>query len=104
MKLTPTQKLAIDLLSNSPLKKIFYWTGGTLLAYHYLHHRTSLDLDFFSEQLFTLETVTDFIQQLKETGGFNNVQYQKVFDRHEFLLENGEILRREKGCSVRSQC
>lgn len=95
MELTPAQKLTIDLLSNSPLKKTFYWTGGTLLAYHYLHHRKSLDLDFFSQTAFSLEMLTGFIQKLKETGGFNNIRYQKVFDRHEFLLENGETLRLE---------
>lgn len=95
MKLTSVQKLTIDLLSNSPLQKTFYWTGGTLLAYHFLHHRMSLDLDFFSQIPFSLERVTDFIKQLKEKGRFNHVRYQKVFDRHEFLLENRETLRLE---------
>jgi len=55
MKLTKTQEKAISHLANSPLAKKFYWTGGTLLAYHYLHRRRSLDLDFFSKEEFCLK-------------------------------------------------
>lgn len=95
MILTNTQKLAIDLLAKSPLQKLFYWTGGTLLAYHYLHHRKSIDLDFFSEKKFSLEEVNHFAKELKEKGGFRNIRYQKIFDRHEFLFENGGNLRLE---------
>lgn len=95
MNLTQKQKLAIDLLAKSPLREIFYWTGGTLLAYHYLHHRKSIDLDFFSEKKFSLEEVNRFTQELKEKGSFAIVHYQKIFDRHEFILENGEHLRLE---------
>ena len=95
MNLTPPQKLAIELLAHSPLRDMFYWTGGTLLAYHYLHHRKSIDLDFFSEKKFSLEEVNPFTQELKEKGGFKIARYQKVFDRHEFLFENNENLRIE---------
>lgn len=95
MKLTHTQKLAIDLLACSPLREIFYWTGGTLLAYHYLHHRRSIDLDFFSEKKFSFEELNHFTQKLKEKGGFATVHYQKIFDRYEFLFENHENLRIE---------
>lgn len=95
MNLTQKQKLAIELLAYSPLRSIFYWTDGTLLAYHYLHHRESIDLDFFSEKKFSLEEVNRFTQELKEKGGFATVHYQKIFDRHEFIFENGERLRIE---------
>lgn len=95
MNLTKKQKLAIDLLAESSLRDVFYWTGGTLLAYHYLHHRESIDLDFFSEKKFSLEEVNSFTQELKEKGSFKTVRYQKIFDRHEFLFENGERLRVE---------
>lgn len=95
MNLTQKQKLAIELLAHSPLRNIFYWTGGTLLSYHYLHHRKSIDLDFFSEKKFSLEEINRFTQELKEKGGFATVHYQKIFDRHEFIFENGERLRIE---------
>ena len=95
MNLIPTQKLAIDLLAKSSLREFFYWTGGTLLAYHYLHHRQSVDLDFFSEKKFSLEKLNHFTQGLKQKGGFTTVDYRKIFDRHEFIFKNKEILRVE---------
>jgi predicted nucleotidyltransferase component of viral defense system len=32
------------------LRERFYFTGGTALSEYYLHHRRSIDLDFFSEK------------------------------------------------------
>lgn len=93
--LTSGQRKAIDLLAQSPLRDIFYWTDGTLLSYHYLHHRKSLDLDFFSASRFSLEDVNHFAHTLKKEGGFRKVSYQKIFDRFEFLFENKEVLRVE---------
>ena len=46
MNLSPSQRKAIDLLAKSPLREKFYGTGGTLLSYHYLNHRKSLDIVF----------------------------------------------------------
>lgn len=95
MDLTDGQKLSINLMAHSPLREIFYWTGGTLLAYHYLHHRKSIDIDFFSEKKFSLEELNIFIKKLKVEGGFASIHYQKIFDRYEFLLEGKESLRIE---------
>lgn len=95
MKLTAGQKITLDLLAESPLKDKFYWTGGTLLAYHYFQHRQSEDLDFFSQEEFSFDEVNQFIQNLKSKASFKSVEYQKIFDRHEFLLKNKEILRVE---------
>lgn len=95
MNLSDTQKLAIELMAHSSLREIFYWSGGTLLAYHYLHHRSSIDIDFFSEKKFSLERVNSFTQELKEKGSFTSIHYQKIFDRYEFLLEGKESLRIE---------
>lgn len=82
-------------MQKSSLKNKFYWTGGTLLAYYYFKHRKSEDLDFFSEEEFSFDEVNQFIQNLKKQAGFKSIEYQKVFDRHEFLLKNKEILRVE---------
>lgn len=95
MELTNHQKLALELLSKSSLKNNFYWTGGTLLAYHYLHHRSSEDLDFFSDEKFSFNQIDPFIQELKKAGKFDKVDYQKSFDRHLFFFKNGEILKIE---------
>lgn len=95
MILNNLQKKALSLFSKNPLKEKFYWTGGTLLAYHYLHHRYSEDLDFFSGKEFSFQEVNNFIQELKKGFGFKKVNYQKIFDRWEFLFENKEKLRIE---------
>lgn len=95
MKLTTGQKITLDLLAKSPIKDKFYWTGGTLLAYYYFQHRKSEDLDFFSDREFPFDEVNQFIQNLKAKAGFKSVEYQKIFDRHKFLLKNKEILKVE---------
>lgn len=95
MKLTKAQREAVAFLARTSLRQKFYWTGGTLLACHYLHHRRSLDLDFFSEKRFSFTEVNDWGQRFKKKVGFKKVTYRKVFDRFEFLFENKEELRIE---------
>lgn len=95
INLTPAQKKAIILLSSSNLKDTFYWTGGTLLAVYYFHHRISLDLDFFSEKKFSFEDIHWFVQTLKKEADFKTVSYEKIYDRYEFFFENKESLRIE---------
>ncbi|OQX51421.1 hypothetical protein B5M47_01040 [candidate division CPR3 bacterium 4484_211] len=95
MNLTPAQEKAIILLSKSPLKDKFYWTGGTLLAHNYLHHRKSLDIDLFSEEAFSFEEINRFAQELKKQGKFTALKYQKISNRWEFLFANTENLRVE---------
>jgi len=46
--LTPFQQQIVKAISKSSLQDHFYLTGGTALAVFYLHHRYSLDLDFFT--------------------------------------------------------
>lgn len=92
-ELTILQQFAITLLSRSPLAIKFYWTGGTLLSFKYLHHRKSFDLDFFSEKVFTFYEVNSWIQELKREGNFNKISYEKIYDRFEFFLEGKENLR-----------
>ncbi|PIP04534.1 hypothetical protein COX53_01905 [candidate division WWE3 bacterium CG23_combo_of_CG06-09_8_20_14_all_40_14] len=88
-KLTPLQKKAIDSFATSALKDNFYWTGGTLLSIFYLHHRESIDIDFFSDNPFSFNTVNSFITNFKNKEGISRIDYEKVFDRWEFLLEKG---------------
>lgn len=95
MNLTEKQRQAIESLAKSPLADTFYWTGGTLLAVRYLQHRRSEDLDFFSETPFTFDEINRWVQEYKNVARFTNVQSQKIFDRWEFLFENGERLRIE---------
>jgi len=90
MKLTNTQEQVLRLLGQSVLAKKFYWTGGTLLAYHYLHHRHSVDLDFFTSEQFSFDEINEFVQQVKDAARFTTVSSKKIFDRYEFLFEKSE--------------
>ncbi len=94
-ELTQLQKKVLALLRPSPLKEKFYWTGGTLLAAIYLHHRRSVDLDFFTDQPFVYEEVETFIESVKVACSVSRVEVKKIYDRWEFFLYNGEILRIE---------
>lgn len=93
--LTKNQRILIDLLGSSPLRQKFYWTGGTLLAHHFLHHRNSLDMDFFSENKFSYDELIPFIQKIKEKTGITKIEEFKIYDRWEFILKNSEITRFE---------
>src|SRR3989338_5058397 len=95
MNLTASQNAAIQWLAKSPMAKDFYWTGGTLLSYHYLHHRQSEDIDFFTEKPFTYETVNDWAQLFKKHAGFVEIKAQKEYDSWEFLFTGKEELRVE---------
>ena len=56
--LSKEQKKFLDLFSKQKkLTNVFYFTGGTALAYFYLPYRLSEGLDFFSEQEFNIESV-----------------------------------------------
>lgn len=90
MDLTNKQKLAIELLAHSKLKKTFYWTGGTLLSYYYLHHRKSLDLDFFTQSPFSL----DDIAANKTMAYFDRVEPKDLFDIY-FLIHKGGFSPKE---------
>ena len=64
--LTEGQRRLLDAVAGSRLAPAIYLTGGTALAAAYLHHRRSLDIDFFSRDpidtadvLATLRTVAD---------------------------------------------
>ena len=45
----------------------FYFTGGTALAYFYLHHRYSEDIDIFSETEFDTQYVLQFMTNYAQT-------------------------------------
>ena len=72
----------------------FYLTGGTALAYFYLHHRKSNDLDFFTSEE---KIVTSFSLKLEDilrarkltverTRGIHSFIELAVKDRHESTI------------------
>lgn len=92
--LTPNQKVLLSAFRKSPLKTVFYLTGGTALAAFYLRHRFSEDLDFFSDQETSVEEILGFLNSL---SGIRDIQFEKKFDRRLFLLNdsNGNVLKVE---------
>ena len=94
-EISPLQKRVLELFGKSPLKNKFYWTGGTLLSYLYLHHRRSNDLDFFSDAPFTYNQTTGFIRNLKKKLKLPYIDEKKIFDRREFFIHNKQKLRLE---------
>ena len=75
--LTKSQQKLLDLFnSEQSLLKRFYLTGGTALAEFYLKHRYSEDLDFFSEEEFSLLPLQGFIKKAEKILNSKKVEYQ----------------------------
>lgn len=64
--LTKKQKLTLKLISKTELAQSFYFSGGTALAYYYLQHRRSEDLDFFNENEFNPQDISIILKSLQK--------------------------------------
>lgn len=85
--ITPEQKCLLDeFRKDSFLSNNFYFTGGTALSLHYLQHRESVDLDFFSEEPFKLEDVVTKIDSWKKSLKLSAVDYVTMVNTHVFNL------------------
>jgi predicted nucleotidyltransferase component of viral defense system len=91
--LNKTQKAVLDIFSKSNLSKKFYFTGGTALAFFYLKHRRSDDLDFFTEEDFGLKDIEDFINELKKKLGLRSINVKKLNGRYEIIIQNRDFCR-----------
>lgn len=90
IKLTKLQKDVLAFIEKNPFGKNFYWTGGTLLSYFYLHHRDSVDLDFFSEDLFSDDEYLKFINDLKIAVKAKKVKFDLDKNRRLYFIERGK--------------
>lgn len=86
--LTADQEMALRVLGESELKDRFYWSGGTALAFCYLKHRGSVDVDFFSGERFVFDDLMGFVEMFKKKSGLTKMTYEKIYDRWELLFEN----------------
>jgi len=95
--LTPRQKLLVRLFSSNPnIKKHFYLSGGTALAEHYLHHRFSEDLDFFTEEEVDPMSIQVFIKDIAKKAGIKKLDFQQSFNRNlVFLHFKDEVIKTE---------
>jgi len=62
--LTPLQRNLLHEIGRGPLRPDFFLTGGTALSAFYLHHRYSLDLDFFTANPAALIHVPAAMQEI----------------------------------------
>ena len=96
IQLSKFQKDILNSFSKIPFAKNFYWTGGTLLAYQYLHHRISIDLDFFSNNLFADDEYLIFLNELKNQVVAKKITLTLQQNRRLYLVErNDETVKLE---------
>lgn len=89
--LTPLQEQLIELVrQDDDIRAKFYLTGGTALAEFYLRHRRSEDLDFFTDEPVGKEEVVRFIDKVENKLKLPKFRYEKIHDRHGFILEHGK--------------
>lgn len=95
--LTPQQIQALRLIAGTQLAKRFYFSGGTALAYYYLQHRLSEDLDFFNLEEFDPQVIAVALKSLQPQLRFLSFDFQSSFNRNLFFLkfENDCILKLE---------
>lgn len=91
--LTHTQNVVLRAVARSLLAASLYWTGGTLLATRYLHHRRSLDLDFFTEDLPDDLAVADAFQTIRAATKARRVTHVRYPNRWQYFFSfpRGEL-------------
>lgn len=67
------------------LRNTFYFTGGTALSFYYLQHRTSVDLDFFSQEKFDPQIVLTKLTLWQKKLNFS-IDYAPIEANHTFNL------------------
>jgi predicted nucleotidyltransferase component of viral defense system len=81
------QELFLTYFANQPmLADNFYFTGGTALNLHYLQHRFSEDLDFFSPEEIDPTEITPYIKKSKSKLGFDKLDFEQSFNRNIYQL------------------
>lgn len=89
--LSPFQRKVLDFFSVQKgwFSDRFYLTGGTALSEFYLRHRLSEDLDFFSEQEFSLLPLQRLIKQLQNvTPTIQNIEFREFMGIKTFFLSH----------------
>lgn len=84
-KLYQLQTSVCQVVNNTPVQ--FYLTGGTALARCYLHHRISVDLDFFLNQSGNFQAQADLVLAELNRNYATQVQV-KTSDFVSVMVEN----------------
>lgn len=94
--ITPIQKRFLELVVKEPyLLRRYYWTGGTVLAEFYLHHRESYDIDLFTEKEVYLPSISKFVGIAGTKLGAERITHQRFLGLHGFFfhLPGGKVLK-----------
>ena len=91
------QTVLASFAAQQDMVETFVLSGGTALAAFYLHHRTSDDLDFFSQISVDSLRVHRFAEEMRQQLGAASIEANRLYDRHLFLLhwDSGEELKLE---------
>lgn len=90
IELTQLQKDVLFFIGQGLFGNNFYWTGGTLLSYLYLSHRFSVDLDFFSDDLFRDDEYLEYINKLKKEVGADKITQTIQHNRRLYFIERAK--------------
>jgi len=90
IELTQLQKDVLFFIGKGFFGKNFYWTGGTLLSYFYFFHRFSVDLDFFSDDLFRDDEYLININKLKKEIGADKITQTIQQNRRLYFIEKAK--------------
>lgn len=94
--LTSKQLDFLELVQTYPsITKRFYFTGGTVLAEFYLHHRLSEDIDLFSGQEVNTSVVESFLKGISRKLGIAKIVKENFLGLYTYKLqyEDGESLK-----------
>lgn len=88
--LSPIQRKFLDIVIKEPyIIKNYYWTGGTVLADFYLHHRESEDIDLFSEEgEVEVEAVSNFIGATAKKLGAIDITSQRFLGLYSYTFHS----------------
>lgn len=97
--LTKEQELILAAISeHNYLLENFYFTGGTALSAFYLHHRYSVDLDFFSKDRFDNQIIFTLISQWSKRLHFRfTSRFAEVVYRFDLTFINGANFKLDFG-------
>lgn len=90
--LTALQEELLQIFAQTEESNLFYLTGGTALAAHYLKHRYSRDLDLFTKEEEVIGYMGDRIQNNLKAKSFQTKTIRKLKSFYEILVTKADLV------------
>src|SRR3990167_4889429 len=88
------QIILAKIIDDDFLLNTFYFTGGTALSEVYLQHRESVDLDFFTEQIYDAQNIFSKLEQWAQELQYSiKTRYIEPTNIYFLNFNNGEELK-----------